>query len=314
MKVFITGINGFIGYWLSRYLLEKGYSIVGLTQKKQYVQEKNIRFYPGNILDFSLLKTILQKEKPRQIFHLAAQSNIPYSFFHPQETIHTNVNGTLNLFEAVRSVKLKTDILSVGSSSEYGVTALSDHLLSEEAPLIPTNPYAVSKMTQGYMCQIYKKMYGLHIIHVRPFAVIGQNKTGDVLSDFVRCAVAIENGKRKKLLVGITSHKRDFIDVRDAVYAMDTIINRGEAYDAYNICTGIGTEVQKLLEIVLKNAKKKIVVEYDSKKYRKIDDPIIVGNPSRLFSLGFQPRFPIEKTIFDVLNFWRENSLISKHI
>lgn len=294
MKTIITGSNGFIGKWLTAYLQEKKDQVLGLTRQNG-----------GNILNKQDILETIVRFKPDKIFHLAAQSNIPYSFSHPQETLETNVNGTLNLLEIVRQKKSETIFLSVGSSSEYGRTAIKNHFLSEDASLSPTNPYAVSKVAQGQLCQIYREVYQLNIIHIRPFAIIGPRKTGDAISDFARGIVAIEKGQKKFLSVGNLSHTRDFLDVRDAVRAIDLISSKKNRYPIYNLCNGVEIKLENILEILIGMARTKIVIKRDPQKMRPADDPLIVGSPKRLSSLGFRPKYSIEQTLVDILNYWR---------
>lgn len=308
MKSFITGIDGFIGSWLTKLLLEKNDRVSGLSRKEVKSSQELVTKYAGNILDEKKISEIIKEAQPDRIFHLAAQSNIPYSFSHPQETMETNVKGTLNFLEEVKQKKRKMIFLSVGSSSEYGQTAFKNHFLSEDDTLSPTNPYAVSKMAQGQLCRIYREAYKLNIIHVRPFAIIGPIKKNDAISDFCRGITAIEKGERKFLSVGNLSHARDFLDVRDAVEAMDIITSKKNIYPVVNLCSGIETKLENLLEILVSMAKTKIVIKKDPLKTRPADDPYIIGNPKKLFSLGFKPKYKIEQTLRDVLEYWRNKT------
>ncbi len=305
MKSFVTGIDGFIGSWLTTLLLEKKDRVSGLSRKEIKIPQKLVTKYLGNILDEKKISQIIKETEPDRIFHLAAQSNIPYSFSHPQETIETNVKGTLNFLEEIRKKRKKIIFLSVGSSSEYGRTAIKNHFLSEDDPLSPTNPYAVSKMAQGQLCRIYREAYQLNIIHIRPFAIIGPGKKGDAISDFCRGIVSIEKGERKFLSVGNLSHSRDFLDVRDAVRGVDIISSKETRYPIYNLCSGVEIKLENILEMLISMAKTKIIIKKDPLKTRPADDPLIVGNPERLSSLGFKPKYKIEQTLRNVLEFWR---------
>lgn len=307
MKSFITGIDGFIGFWLTKLLLEKNDRVSGLSHKEVRASQsqKLVTQYSGDILDQKNTSQIIKETEPDRIFHLAAQSNIPYSFSHPQETLITNVIGTLNLLEEVKQKKRKTIFLSVGSSSEYGRTAFKNHFLSEDDLLSPTNPYAVSKVAQGQMCNIYREAYQLNIIHVRPFAIIGPGKKGDAISDFCRGIVAIERDEKTFLSVGNLSHARDFLDVRDAVRAMDIISSKKNIHPIYNLCSGVEIRLEKILEMLVSMAKTKIIIKKDPLKTRPVDDPLIVGNPKRLLFLGFKPKYTIEQTLKDILKYWR---------
>lgn len=307
MKVFITGINGFIGSWLARFLLKQKCTVIGLARKESQKENAKINCYYGDILDFQLIKRIIQQEKPTHIFHLAAQSNIPHSFSHPQETVNVNVNGTLNVLESIRQTGIRTTFLSVGSSAEYGPSKQNDHPLSEDASLRPRSPYAVSKASQGYLTRIYKRAFGLDTIHIRPFAVIGPGKKNDALADFARGIVEIERGEKTYLTVGTIDTIRDFIDVRDAVEALLQLAKNKSHYDTYNLCRGKGIKLREILNMITQLAHSKITIKQTLQKKRQIDDAVLVGSPKRILSLGFRPCFPIEVTVKDTLNYWRNH-------
>ena len=121
--------------------------------------------------------------------------------------------------------------------------------------------------------------------------------------------MAIEKGERKYLSVGDLSHARDFLDVRDAVRAMDIISSKENRYPVYNICSGIETKLENVLKILISMSKVKIIVKKDPQKSRPADDSLIVGNPKKLLSLGFKPKYKIEQSLRDVLDYWRKETI-----
>lgn len=294
MKALITGIDGFIGSWLTKELLHQNYEVFGLSRKE------------GDLLDSNFVQKLIQKTNADIIFHLAAQSSIVDSFAHPAQTIETNIIGTVNILEALRQKHKNAILLSIGSSAEYGETAHGGRLLTEDAAAKPLSPYAVTKVSQEMFCLLYKKIYGLSVKHVRLFAIIGPGKKNDAIGDFARGIAAIEQGKKKTLSVGDLSHARDFMDVRDAVRAIIMIAESRLPYDIVNVCTGKTKSLQQMLEALKRKAKKNIRVKKDSAKNRPSHDPIVVGNPKRLVTLGFKPKYTLEQTLSDILNYWRQ--------
>lgn len=278
MTSLITGINGFIGSWLSKQLLKKGNAVFGLTRSN------------GDIQDSAFVARIIRETRPDQIFHLAAASNIVESFSNPKATIDINVGGTLNLLEVVRVINPKINFISIGSSAEYGKSL---------------SPYAISKTIQGELVRMYRENYGLKCVHVRPFAIVGPGKVGDAISDFARGIVAIERGEKKLLSVGELNHIRDFVDVRDAAVALNLIAGKKRKHFIYDICLGKACRLKDVLEIMIKKSSIKIIIKKESSKIRKIDEAAIVGDPSRLYGLGFKPNFTLQESLSDILDFWR---------
>ena len=305
MRVLITGINGFIGYWLAQYLFNEKQTVFGISRTSM-VTDKRAKIYHSNILNQSELKRIIQQSKPDVIYHLAAQSNIADSFLSPQSTVDVNIMGTLNLLECIRSICSKTRLISVGSSAEYGWTAQKNTILSEDMALRPSNPYAVTKAAQGNFVQIYRKAYGLRCTHLRPFAIIGPRKIKDAISDFARGIVAIERGKKKYLAVGDISQVRDFMDVRDAARAFIAVADKGQSLTTVNICSGKATSLEEALHHLVSLAKKRIIIKKDPTRIRAVEDSILVGDPHTLQSLKFASKFCLHETLSDILAFWRQ--------
>jgi GDP-4-dehydro-6-deoxy-D-mannose reductase len=216
--------------------------------------------------------------------------------------MNANVNGTLQLLESIK--KTDTVFVSVGSSAEYGLAARARKALSEDLDTEPTSPYGVSKRCQGEFIKLYRQAFNLKAVHVRPFAVIGPGKKGDAMTDFAKGIVNIERGIQKELTVGDLTTTRDFIDVRDAVCAM-TLIAKKDSPDIVNICLGKGTTLSTILDLLISHAKTKIPVKMNKIPRRPMDDTVLVGDPTRLFSLGFKPSIILEQSIKDILEYWR---------
>lgn len=306
MKSFITGIDGFIGSYLSNELIARGDQVVGLSQT-QSGSIKGVRKYRADLTNQKDIAKIIKKVQPDRLFHLAAQSNIPRSFANPQETIAVNVNGTLNLLEAIRLHSPKTIFISVGSSAEYGLTAHQNKKLSEDLPLAPSSPYGASKATQGYFSALYQRAYQIKTIHVRPFAIIGPRKTGDALFDFCQEIIKIERGQSKHLLVGNLEAIRDFVDVRDMVKSLILLAQKGRAGEIYNICSGKGTRLTQILKILARHSSGQIRTTSNKARFRPADDPVIVGNPTKIRHLGWKSQYSLKKTVLDTLDYWRAN-------
>jgi GDP-4-dehydro-6-deoxy-D-mannose reductase len=127
MRVLITGISGFAGSHLADHFLEQGrhevYGTIKWRSDRENIRhiENKLKLIECDIKDSFSMKAALEAAKPEHIFHLAAQSYVPYSWSVPQETLQTNIIGELNLFEGVRALKMDPMILIAGSSEEYGL-------------------------------------------------------------------------------------------------------------------------------------------------------------------------------------------------
>jgi GDP-4-dehydro-6-deoxy-D-mannose reductase len=157
----------------------------------------------------------------------------------------------------------------------------------------------------GYL---YAKVYGMKVIRVRPFNMTGPRKTGDACSDFTRGLVEIEKGLKRYLEVGNLETVRDFTDGRDAVKALWIIAQKGVAGEAYSLCSGKGYKMKEILNMAISlSGLEKVEVKQVPEKMRPYDDPIYIGDNSKLRELGWEPKISMEKTLHDMLEYWRKN-------
>lgn len=310
MNIVVTGANGFMGSYLVNVLSQSNDSVYSASRsdsKKLKDLRIKSKFFECDFANSDSIKKMFSELQPDIVYHLAAQSNIPLSWKDPDTTFLVNINGTTSLLEAARNSKIDTKIHIVCSSSEYGSVDKNDIPIHEDVKFRPSSPYAVSKVTQDMLGYSYWKSYGMKITRSRPFAIIGPGKIGDALSDWVQNIVEIELDKKKELVTGNLSATRDFLDVRDCATALVTIVNKGQSGDVYNICSGVGTPLERLIEILKSFSKKPFNKIQDPNRMRPSDDPILVGGNKKLKQLGWNNDIPIEKTIRDTLDFFRSN-------
>ena len=304
MRSFITGIDGFIGSHLAQALLDTGDTVSGLSRTDRG-DRGEVTVYCADLTDANAVTSALRRARPDRIFHLAAQSNIPRSLAHPEETFAVNVSGSLHLFEAVRAEAPRATLISVGSSAEYGVSGERPDMIDEQTPLQPTSPYGASKASQGLLAGLHARAYGLRCMHVRPFAIIGPGKEGDAVSDFCRAVVRIEDGETPTLPTGDLDVVRDFMDVRDCVRAFPLIAERGVAGETYNVCNGVGASLRQMLHELQQLAGRPFAVVNDPAKPHSVNDRRLVGNNAKLRALGYQRQHDLADTVRATLAFWR---------
>src|SRR5208282_499552 len=304
MRSLITGIQGFIGWHLSEFVKSNGHEVTGIQRAvKTPTDAPNI--YECDMLNETILTDILRNTAPTVIFHLAAQSLPSVSWDSPEKTITTNLISTLNLLKCIQKLHLNTRLLLFGSSSEYAPNA---EPIREDSPLKPSSPYAVSKIASSLLSRLYYEAFGMDIIIARPFFIIGPRKTHDVCSSFARGIVKIENEHAGTLTVGNLNAIRDFLDVEDAVRAIWTLSQKGKSGEVYNVSSGIGTPIMRVLEILSSKSRTTILTETSHVDNRKLDLPVVIGNNQKLRTLEWKPSVYLTESLSRILDYWRNHT------
>lgn len=314
MRVLITGANGFVGSWLTDYLLTlENVEIFALDKNPS---KNKIKFYKCDLQNTKAVRDILKKVKPDRIFHLAAQS-IPLSSWNtPVETFQNNIIGQINLLETVRSLKINPLIHIAGSSEEYGFVEKSELPVKETNPLRPLSPYAVSKVTQDLLGYQYFMNYGLKIIRTRAFNHTGPRQPSNfVCSELAYQVAKAEKGLINEISVGNLEVVRDFGDVRDIVRGYWLALDKGKPGEVYNVCPGKGYKIKDVISTLIKLSGRKIKIKQDPAKMRPSDVPVLIGDATKFRkATGWKPQIPFEQTLKDLLHFhrhsgtsWRKN-------
>jgi len=306
MKALITGVNGFVGEYLAAHLKEKAIDVYGTDIVEKCVNN-NINFFQADLLDYKSIYDLVASVRPDYVFHLAGQSNVGLSWKKPALTMQVNSICTVNLMDAVRRVVPEVRMLIIGSADQYGIVAPEMCPLKEDVPVNPQSPYALSKAMQEQAAQFYIKYYGLNIIMVRAFNHIGPGqRLGFVIPDFANRIARIEHGLLDRLEVGNLSAERDFSDVRDIVRGYYLLMQKGRCGEIYNIGSGKHRRISDVLNLMLSFSKEKINVFQDPEKMRPTDAPLIYGDCSKIRDdVGYTPKFNLEDTLQEVLNYWR---------
>jgi len=312
-KVLITGIAGFAGSHLAEYLLSQKIKVSGIVKDDQIANishlQKKIVLHRCDLLNADKVLDVLEKTKPDVVFHLAGFTIPRLSYDAPEDAFRINVFGQINIFEAIRSLKLPTKILVVGSSEEYGIVKNPSQPVNEDEPLNPVSPYAVSKIAQDFSALAYFQTYRMPIVRIRPFPHLGPRLDEQLaVSSFAKQIAQIEKGIQERIMkVGNLKAKRDFTDVRDMVYAYFLASLRCQPGEVYNVGSGKSYALLQILEILLSLAKVKIKIEEDQSLFRPIDVPEIICDSKKFQkATGWRPKIKIEKTLEDTLDYWRK--------
>ena len=272
MKVVIVGASGFVGGYLARELEAAGHSTVKVDLPEV------------NLLDAKQVEALVESAKPDAVVNLAAISSVGASWKCPADTISVNVNGTINLLEAVRKHAPQAKTLLIGSAEEYAIPE-GNAPLKETDPLEASNPYGISKIAQENFAQLYRKKYGMKIVCTRSFNHTGVGQTATfALPSFVKQVAEIhKSGKPGKIFVGNLSAFRDFSDVEDVVHVYRMLLENENEYDTYNVGSGIAHKIEDLLKnVILKSTPVEIEIVVDPAKVRPVETPYLCADNSRI--------------------------------
>ena len=313
MKYLVSGGGGFVASHLVRYLMSKGeetISTVRWNEDLSRIDGLDIKTISVDLTDLSACIRCLQEVKPDYVIHLAAQSFVPDSFMNPLATLRTNVEGSANLFEAIRLTEIDPIIYVAGSSEYYGDVAPNEIPIKETNPSRPANPYAASKVAVDAYADMYHRYFGLKIIRTRFFTHCGPGRT--MLSfenSFARQIALIEAGKQVSVIkAGNLNSIRTIADVRDAVRGVYLAVQKCVPGEVYNIGGDTTKSVGEVLEYLcsLSPMKELIEVEIDPRLLRKADVTLQIPCVEKFIkATGWSPQIPFEQTMHDILQFWR---------
>ncbi len=320
-RAFITGICGFAGSHLAEFLLEQGYEVAGIALSPREVSRWPARteqttIQVCDIRDAARLARIVMDLHPDEIYHLAAQSSVALSQEKPRATYEVNVGGTLNLLEAVRGLTPPPRLLVVGSAEEYGAVPPEQLPLREDSPLRPRGFYAWSKVAADLLAVQCAEEYGLPISRVRPFPHIGPRQSPQfACASFARQIALAEVGLHDPVIeVGDLTVRRDYTDVRDVVRAYGAVVTRGIAGEVYNICSERGPFLGEVVHTLLGLSSRPLSLREVPSRRRARDIPVLVGSAAKLRQdTGWRPMIPLEKSLEDLLAYWRGQIAVGDH-
>ncbi len=312
MKALVIGAGGFVGGYLISELCSRNWEVCAtkLPHEKINIYGKNAVSYSTadlDILDEAAIARLLGEFQPDCIFHLAAQSSVALSWKKPALTADINIKGCINLLEAVRNMASSPRILFIGSSEEYGYAANRPEPVDETVRPDPANIYAITKLAQNMIGELYCKAYGMDIISVRAFNHIGAGQLPQfVVADFCKQAAEIKAGKREPVIhVGNLSAKRDFTDVRDIVRAYAELAEKGRSGETYNVGSGHAVSIQSILDKIIELSGTEIKVEVDKERFRPVDVPFVEADVSKLKNdTGWERKLTLEESLEDILQFF----------
>lgn len=324
-SVLITGVNGFVGSHLAEHIFDQQsklevpapLEVYGLTRRgcrednlrdANLLEKDHFHMVMGDLTDPHRILEIVDEIRPNAIFHLGAQSYVKLSWNQPLETIRSNVEGTVNLLEAVRKFSPEAIVQVACSSEEYGLIQEEELPVDEDNPLRPLSPYAVTKIAADFIAYQYYRSYGLRVIRTRAFNHTGPRRGEEfVVSTFCKQAAEMQlELKPKRIKVGNLEARRDFTDVRDMVraYVLAVVMNIGPG--PWNISSQETRSMQEVLDMVLEVAGlEDVEIVQDPERMRPSDVPVLWGNSTKFRdATGWEPEIPFRSTIRDTYYYW----------
>ena len=305
MRILITGITGFVGGHLTEHLLARGgHTITGLGKSGRWPAclehlSQAVALHGCDLNDAPTLQAILQEVKPDQVYHLAGQAVTQGHAASEAAHLRENLHATQTLFAALQRLVTAPRILFSSTGLVYGNAEHATHAFAEEAPLAADKPYPRSKI----LCERAAAESGLLPMVVRLFNQIGPRQSADyAVAKYAKAIAWAERSASHEIETKYLSSYRDFTDIRDMVVALAALMERGTLGETYNAGSGYSRTIRDAVEGLAALSSPKVTTK-------------LVADAPPDFSLadirklqattGWAPTIPFERTLADILNFWR---------
>lgn len=319
-KVVVTGSNGFIGSHLVKFLVEKRASVHCIVEPRTSLQNiehlsDSLDIYEADIRDRRSIETAMENLEGDQnilVFHLAAQAHVGKSWDFPYQTFETNVLGTLNLLETLRTMDIGIEKVNIaGTSEEYGDTGKMTGRLDESSSLSPKSVYGTSKVAADFLGKNYYEAYGLPCFTTRMFNNYGPRQEGD----YITPSVILQALKSDRVELGNLKPKRDMMYVEDGVKGHLAAGLQGKPGEIYTFGTGESISMERWVEKILEIGERlgywqDIQILKKQERRRPGDSEVkdLEANSSKLKDLtGWQPEINHEEGLEKTIEWYAKN-------
>lgn len=304
-NVLITGINGFLGTCCARKLLEEGAHVIGIVmdynKKSRPATLDKCSIINGDIRNKDLVQYTVSKYEADYILHLAAQPIVRICDADPYTAYMTNVVGTLNILEAVRTVKRRpSKVIVISSDKAYGPHAKLPY--TEDSELVVADTYCTSKACEDMVARSYAKTYDLPIVVVRAGNLYGP---GDLNTSRLipRSIIRLLGGRAPVLYSTVAEFVREFIYIEDAFYAFRTLLEHGKSGEAYNIGSTGPLRIGNVIELIRDKIDPSVDIELIDRDFYEIKEQYL--DSSKLKALGWSPMVDLDEGLDRAIAWYR---------
>jgi GDPmannose 4,6-dehydratase len=308
-KALITGITGQDGSYLAEFLLEKGYEVHGIVRRVaiedsehrlwriKHILDK-IVLHPASMESYASIFNVVDKMRPDECYHLAAQSFVSYSFEDEFSTINTNINGTHYVLSAIKEKAPGCKFYFAGSSEMFGLVKETPQ--NENTPFHPRSPYGISKVAGFDLTRNYREAYNLFACSGILFNHESPRRGYEFVTRKISSAVAgIKLGSAKELRLGNLDAKRDWGYAGDYVKAMWLMLQQ-DSPDDYVIATGQTHSVEEFAEVAFNHVglDYRDYLKTDERFYRPAEVHLLKGDYSKGKKiLGWEPGVSFKEVV-----------------
>jgi GDP-4-dehydro-6-deoxy-D-mannose reductase len=306
VSILVTGAAGFAGSHVVQVLAGSGDVVGWMHQAKPPEDVARLATWQRvDLLDAAEVRDAIAEVKPSAVIHCAGAPNVAQSWRDTLMPLSINVLGTHHVFDALRRAGAPCRLVVPGSATVY---APSTAPLTEESPIAPSNPYAVSKLAQEQLAMRAAREDGVDVVVTRSFNHTGPRQSAAFAApNMARQIALIEAGLAAPVIkVGNLDARRDFTDVRDMARAYVSLMHAGASSTVYNVSSGVAVVLKSVLDALVARTRVEVRVEPDPALMRPSDTPVLLGDSTKLRqATGWRPEIPFEQTLDDLLNYWR---------
>lgn len=322
----VTGVTGQDGSYLTEYLLEHNYSVVGLIRRSSNLNLSRLssilnvpefKLEEFDLTDPASCSGLVQKYQPSEFYNLAAQSHVGTSFKQPNLTINVNTLGVINILEGIRVFSPATRFYQASTSEMFGYSFSIDNdkkFQNEETPMFPQSPYGAAKLASHNLVRIYRSSYNIYgscgILFNHESPRRGENFVTRKITKYIG---RLMNGKtNEKLSLGNLSAKRDWGHAKDYVKAMHLMLQQDTPQD-YVVSTGESHSVEdfliKAFNIINLNWKDYVLIDPDL--YRPAEVDYLHGDSTKARQiLGWKPEYSFDQLVEEMVKADIENERV----